>query len=56
MAAADVDGIRTRYEVTGSGPPLLMYSPGGFDSRLENWSDLGVYRRTGILARLAQHY
>jgi pimeloyl-ACP methyl ester carboxylesterase len=56
LAAADVDGIRTRYEVTGSGPPLLMYSPGGFDSRLENWSDLGVYRRTGILARLAQHY
>jgi pimeloyl-ACP methyl ester carboxylesterase len=51
-----VDGISTRYEVTGSGPPLLMYSPGGFDSRLENWADLGVYRRTGILPRLAERY
>jgi pimeloyl-ACP methyl ester carboxylesterase len=51
-----VDGIPTRYEVTGSGPPLLMYSPGGFDSRLENWADLGVYRRIGILPRLAERY
>jgi pimeloyl-ACP methyl ester carboxylesterase len=51
-----VDGIPTRYEVTGSGPPLLMYSPGGFDSRLENWADLGVYRRIGILPRLAEKY
>jgi pimeloyl-ACP methyl ester carboxylesterase len=51
-----VDGIPTRYEVTGSGPPLLMYSPGGFDSRLENWADLGVYKRTGILPQLAKQY
>jgi pimeloyl-ACP methyl ester carboxylesterase len=51
-----VDGIQTRYEVTGSGPPLLMYSPGGFDSRLENWADLGIYRRIGILPRLAERY
>jgi pimeloyl-ACP methyl ester carboxylesterase len=33
-----------------------MYSPGGFDSRLENWADLGIYRRTGILPRLAERY
>jgi pimeloyl-ACP methyl ester carboxylesterase len=51
-----VDGIATRYEVTGDGPPLLMYSPGGFDSRLENWADLGIYRTTGILARLRESY
>ena len=56
MPTAVVDGIATRYEVTGSGPPLLMYSPGGFDSRLENWADLGVYRRTGILRQLARRY
>jgi pimeloyl-ACP methyl ester carboxylesterase len=29
-----------------------MYSPGGFDSRLENWSTLGVYRRLGLIDRL----
>jgi hypothetical protein len=30
MPAAIIDGIVTRYEVVGSGPPLLMYAPGGF--------------------------
>ncbi|HEX5117469.1 MAG TPA: alpha/beta hydrolase [Pseudonocardiaceae bacterium] len=56
MPTAVVDGITTRYEVSGDGPPLLMYSPGGFDSRLENWATLGIYARTNILARLREHY
>jgi pimeloyl-ACP methyl ester carboxylesterase len=51
-----VDGIATRYEVCGSGPAVLMYSPGGFDSRLENWSTLGVYSRLGLLDRLCARY
>ena len=42
MATATIDGIHTRYEVVGSGPPLLMYSPGGFDATVEKWSTLGV--------------
>jgi pimeloyl-ACP methyl ester carboxylesterase len=53
---AVVDGIRTRYQVTGAGPPLLMYSPGGFDSRLENWSELALYRRVNLIAHLSQRY
>ena len=32
MATAIIDGISTRYEVIGDGPPLLMYSPGGFNA------------------------
>lgn len=56
MPTATIDGIATRYEVTGSGPALLMYSPGGFDSRLENWAELGVYRRLGLLSRLSARY
>ena len=32
MPTAVVDGIVTRYEVVGSGPPLLMYAPGGFNA------------------------
>jgi pimeloyl-ACP methyl ester carboxylesterase len=51
-----IDGISTRYEVSGSGEPLLMYSPGGFDSRLENWASLGIYARTNLLAHLREHY
>ena len=53
---AVVDGIWTRYQVTGSGPALLMYSPGGFDSRLENWSELALYRRVNLIVHLSQHY
>jgi pimeloyl-ACP methyl ester carboxylesterase len=56
VPVALIDGIPTRYETVGDGPPLLMYSPGGFDSRLENWSDLGVYRTTGLLGTLSSAY
>ena len=49
MPTALIDGIATRFEVIGSGPPLLMFSPGGFDATLEKWSTLGIYAKTRIL-------
>ena len=56
MPSALIDGITTRYEVLGSGPPLLMFSPGGFDATLEKWSTLGVYGKTRMLQQLTPHY
>lgn len=56
MPTAVIDGIATRFDVVGSGPPLLMFSPGGFDATLEKWSTLGVYAKTKMLAHLSQHY
>jgi pimeloyl-ACP methyl ester carboxylesterase len=56
MAIALIDGIPTRYEVIGSGPPLLMFSPGGFDATIEKWSTLGVYAKIKLLDHLPQHY
>ena len=56
MATAVIDGIKTRYEVMGSGPALLMYSPGGFDATVEKWSTLGVYARVKPLDFLSRHY
>ena len=56
MAEAKIDGIVTRYEVVGSGPPLLMYAPGGFDATIEKWRSLGVYARTKPLDHLSKHY
>lgn len=56
MAFVEIDGIRTRYEVEGSGPPLLMYAPGGFDATVEKWGALGVYKRIRLLDHLPQHY
>ena len=56
MPAAVVDGIRTRYEVTGSGPPILLFSPGGFNGALDNWTSFGIYRRLNLLAHLQARY
>lgn len=56
MQDAVLDGIATRYEVVGAGPPLLLLSPGGFDATLESWSTVGIYRRLGLVERLAAKY
>jgi|GEM_PF-4894785 len=31
MPFAEIDCIRTQYEIRGEGPPLLMLAPAGFD-------------------------
>ncbi len=56
MATAIINGITTRYEVVGSGPPLLMYAPGGFDATVEKWSSLGVYAKIKLLDHLPKSY
>jgi pimeloyl-ACP methyl ester carboxylesterase len=52
MPTAIIDGIVTRYEMVGSGPPLLMYAPGGFNAVVEAWSTLGVYQKIKLLDHL----
>ena len=56
MATAVIDGITTRYEVVGSGEPLLMFSPGGFDATIEKWSTQGVYARIKPVEHLSKKY
>jgi len=56
MPTAVIDSIATRYEVTGSGPPLLMYSPAGFDATLDKWTTQGVYARIKLLDHLRRKY
>ena len=56
MPTAIIDGITTRYEVLGSGPPILMYAPGGFDATVEKWTTLGVYARIKLLDHLPKRY
>ena len=55
-ATAVVDGLRTRYTVTGTGPPLLLFSPGGFDATLDKWATHGVYRTTRLVEHLRERY
>lgn len=56
MPTTTIDGLVTRYEVTGSGPALLLFSPGGFNATLENWRSHGVYRRTRLVDALEERY
>ena len=56
MASVVLDGISTRYEVIGDGPPLLMYAPGGFDATLGKWRTQGVYAKIKLLEHLPRKY
>ncbi len=56
MPTAIIDGIKTNYEIHGDGPPLLMFSPGGFDASLDKWTTLGVYARIKLLDHLPDKY
>jgi pimeloyl-ACP methyl ester carboxylesterase len=56
MATAVIDGLTTHYEIRGSGLPLLMFSPGGFDATLDKWTSLGVYARVRMLDHLTRKY
>ena len=56
MPTAVINDIVTRYEVVGSGPPLLMYAPGGFNAVVEAWSTLGIYSKIKLLDHLPAHF
>jgi pimeloyl-ACP methyl ester carboxylesterase len=56
MPTANIDGIATRYEVVGSGPPLLMYAPGGFNASLDTWRTQGVYAKLKLLDHLPEKF
>ena len=44
MSFATINGIKIHYEVDGSGPPLLMLAPGGFDAEIGRWRLNGVWK------------
>ncbi|MGE0035224.1 MAG: alpha/beta fold hydrolase [Xanthobacteraceae bacterium] len=56
MPTAMIDDISTRYATLGSGPPILMYAPGGFDATVEKWSELGIYAKIRLLDHLPKHF
>ncbi len=56
MPVAMLDGIETYYETYGSGSPVLMCAPGGFDASIDKWRVASAW--TGIdaiKALAAQH-
>ncbi len=56
MPFATIDGIETKFQVTGSGTPLLMLAPGGFDSSIMRWSAGGAWKELLPLNALADRF
>jgi pimeloyl-ACP methyl ester carboxylesterase len=56
MPSVVIDGIATRYEVIGSGPPILMYAPGGFNAVVETWSTQSIYAKIKLLDHLPKKF
>ena len=56
MPYAVINGINIRYEVRGSGAPLLMMAPGGFDSTIEKWTTSGIWADMKPLETLTSRY
>src|ERR1044071_3265267 len=46
MPTATLDGVATYYEIHGTGTPILMCAPGGFDATIEKWRTASAW--TGI--------
>jgi pimeloyl-ACP methyl ester carboxylesterase len=53
MPTATLDGIETYYEIYGSGTPILMCAPGGFDATIEKWRAASAWTGIDALKTLA---
>jgi pimeloyl-ACP methyl ester carboxylesterase len=56
MPNAIIDGLEVNYLTRGSGPPLLMLAPGGFDATIEKWSTAGVWKGVQALDSLSREF
>jgi pimeloyl-ACP methyl ester carboxylesterase len=56
MPTAIIDGIKVSYETKGSGSPLLMFAPGGFDATIEKWRTASAWTGIDALEALAAEH
>lgn len=56
MPTAIVDGIETYYETHGSGTPVLMCAPGGFDATIEKWRVASAWTGIDAIQALAAEH
>jgi pimeloyl-ACP methyl ester carboxylesterase len=56
MAIATVDGIDTYYETHGSGSPILMCAPGGFDATIDKWRVASAWTGIDAIKTLAAEH
>ncbi len=56
MPSANVDGIDTYYEIHGSGTPILMCAPGGFDATIDKWRVASAWKGMDAISALAAEH
>ena len=59
MPFATINGIRVNYQIQGSGPPLLMFAPGGFRSVMSRWTAAAgtrEWKEMDALTTLSRHF
>jgi pimeloyl-ACP methyl ester carboxylesterase len=56
MPIATVDGIDTYYETYGSGSPILMCAPGGFDATIDKWREASAWTGIDAIKALAAEH
>jgi pimeloyl-ACP methyl ester carboxylesterase len=56
MPMAMVDGIETYYETHGSGTPILMCAPGGFDASIDKWRVASAWTGIDAIQALAAEH
>ncbi|MGH7773178.1 MAG: alpha/beta fold hydrolase [Candidatus Binatia bacterium] len=56
MPVAMVDDLEVYYETYGSGPPLLMFAPGGFDATIDKWLTTTAWKETNALEALSSEH
>ncbi|HEX2932302.1 MAG TPA: alpha/beta hydrolase [Candidatus Binatia bacterium] len=56
MPVADIDGIETFYETYGSGTPILLFAPGGFDATIDKWRGASAWTGIDAIKTLASEH
>src|SRR5438093_12464668 len=56
MPVTEIDGLEVYYETRGSGAPLLMLAPGGFDSTIDKWLNATAWKEIDALDKLSSEF
>jgi pimeloyl-ACP methyl ester carboxylesterase len=56
MPIETIDGLAINYEVIGSGVPLLLFAPGGFDATIQKWRETTAWKGMDALGVLAAEH
>ncbi|MGH7827064.1 MAG: alpha/beta fold hydrolase [Candidatus Binatia bacterium] len=56
MALATIDGLEVHYEIYGSGSPIMMFAPGGFDATMDKWRVASAWTGMNALEALAKEH